>query len=132
MLPPGPKQPRLVQTVGWMTRPGPFMKRMRDRYGDAFTLRIQNEGTWVLMSDPAAVKQVFTASPALLHAGEANEILGVRRCLGAAFAQFDMATVLRVIAARRARLAPDGPAPERVARRSITLVPERDGRVLVS
>src|SRR5918995_4933349 len=75
MLPPGPKQPRLVQTLGWMTRPGPFMKRMRDRYGDAFTLRIQNEGTWVLMSDPAAVKQVFTGSPALLHAGEANEIL---------------------------------------------------------
>jgi cytochrome P450 family 135 len=75
MLPPGPKQPRLVQTLGWMTRPGPFMKRMRDRYGDAFTLRIQNEGTWVLMTDPAAVKQVFTGSPALLHAGEANEIL---------------------------------------------------------
>jgi cytochrome P450 len=75
MLPPGPKMPRLVQTLGWMTRPGPFMKRMRDRYGDAFTLHIQNEGTWVLMSDPAAVKQVFTGDPRLLHAGEAAEIL---------------------------------------------------------
>ena len=75
MLPPGPKMPRLVQTLGWMTRPGPFMKRMRDRYGDAFTLRIQNEDTWVLMSDPAAVKQVFTGDPRLLHAGEAAEIL---------------------------------------------------------
>ena len=57
---------------------------------------------------------------------------GVRRCLGASFAQFEMATVLRVLAARRAHLAPAEPAPERIARRSITLVPEHDGRVLVS
>ena len=74
-LPPGPRMPRAVQTLGWMSRPGPFMERLRDGYGDAFTLRIQNEGTWVLVSDPAAVKQVFTGDPKLLHAGEANVIL---------------------------------------------------------
>ena len=51
------------------------MERCRDRYGDTFTLRIQNEGTWVMLSDPAAVKQVFTGDPKLLHAGEANGIL---------------------------------------------------------
>jgi cytochrome P450 len=75
MLPPGPKLPVPLQTLGWIARPGPFMERCRDRYGDAFTLRIQNEGTWVLFSDPAAVKQVFTGDPKLLHAGEANVIL---------------------------------------------------------
>jgi cytochrome P450 family 135 len=75
MLPPGPKLPVPLQTLGWIARPGPFMERCRDRYGDAFTLRIQNEGTWVLLSDPAAVKQVFTGDPRLLHAGEANQIL---------------------------------------------------------
>ena len=75
MLPPGPKLPVLLQTLGWIVRPGPFMERCRDRYGDAFTLRIQNEGTWVMLSDPAAVKQVFTGDPKLLHAGEANGIL---------------------------------------------------------
>ena len=74
-LPPGPRMPRPVQTLGWMTRPGPFLERLRDRFGDAFTLRIQNEGTWVLMSDPAAIKQIFTGDPKLLHAGEANAIL---------------------------------------------------------
>ena len=74
-MPPGPRMPRPVQTLGWMSRFGPFMERMRDRYGDAFTLRIQNEGTWVLFSDPAAVKQIFTGDPNLLHAGEANAIL---------------------------------------------------------
>ena len=75
MLPPGPRHPMPLQTLGWIARPGPFLERCRDRYGDAFTLRIANEGTWVMLSDPAAVKQVFTGDPELLHAGEANAIL---------------------------------------------------------
>ena len=45
------------------------------RYGDMFTLKIANEGTWVFLSDPDAVKQVFTGDPRLLHAGEANIVL---------------------------------------------------------
>ena len=45
------------------------------RYGDTFTLRITNEGTWVFVSHPDAVKQVFTGDPRLLHAGEANIVL---------------------------------------------------------
>ena len=45
------------------------------RYGDMFTLRITNEGTWVFVSHPDAVKQVFTGDPRLLHAGEANVVL---------------------------------------------------------
>ncbi len=74
-LPPGPPYPRPVQTVGWVKRPMAFMERCRERYGDAFTLRIAHEGTWVLLSDPEAVKQVFTGDPRLLHAGEANVVL---------------------------------------------------------
>jgi cytochrome P450 len=45
------------------------------RYGDMFTLRIAHEGTWVFVTHPDAVKQVFTGDPRLLHAGEANQIL---------------------------------------------------------
>jgi cytochrome P450 len=56
---------------------------------------------------------------------------GVRRCLGASFAQFEMAAVLRVLARRAAALTPDRPAPECVARRSITLVPARQGQVAI-
>jgi cytochrome P450 family 135 len=55
---------------------------------------------------------------------------GIRRCLGASFALFEMKTVLRVIAAR-ARLRPDDPAPERTARRGISFVPGREARVVV-
>jgi cytochrome P450 family 135 len=54
---------------------------------------------------------------------------GVRRCLGASFAQFEMATVLRVIAERVERLDAPDPAAERVTRRAITLVPARGARV---
>jgi cytochrome P450 len=74
-LPPGPRMPRAVQTLAWMTRPMPFMERARARYGDMFTVRIAQEGTWVFLSDPEAIKEVFTASPHVLHAGEANAVL---------------------------------------------------------
>jgi cytochrome P450 len=74
-LPPGPDYPRALQTLGWMLRPGPFLERCRDRYGDIFTMKIAQEKTWVILGDPEHVKQVFTGSPAKLHAGEANEIL---------------------------------------------------------
>ena len=80
-LPPGPRRPRPVQTLAWITRPGPFMERCRQRYGDMFTLRIAHEGTWVFLADPEAVKQVFTGDPNLLRAGEANAVL--RPILGA-------------------------------------------------
>src|SRR4029077_14111496 len=47
----------------------------RARYGDIFSYRIAHEGTWVFLSDPEAIKQVFTGDPRLLHAGEANIVL---------------------------------------------------------
>ena len=74
-LPPGPSAPRPLQTARWIARPAAFMEDAQRRYGDMFTLRIANEGTWVFVSDPEAVKQVFKGDPRLLHAGEANLVL---------------------------------------------------------
>src|SRR5215211_8051453 len=74
-LPPGPRTPRTLQTARWIARPAAFLEDAARRYGDMFTLRIANEGTWVFLSDPEAVKQVFTGDPRLLHAGEANIVL---------------------------------------------------------
>ncbi len=74
-LPPGPRMPRTLQTLGWGARPLPFMERCRERYGDIFTIRIRNEFTWVFLSDPEHVKQVFTGDPNVLRAGEANRVL---------------------------------------------------------
>jgi cytochrome P450 family 135 len=74
-LPPGPQTPRALQTARWIARPAAFMDDAQRRYGDMFTLRITHEGTWVFLSHPDAVKQVFTGDPRLLHAGEANIVL---------------------------------------------------------
>lgn len=74
-LPPGPRLPRAAQTLAWIKRPGPWLERCRDEHGDTFTLRIAGQETWVVLSHPDAVREVFTADPATLRAGEANELL---------------------------------------------------------
>jgi cytochrome P450 family 135 len=56
---------------------------------------------------------------------------GVRRCLGAAFAQFEMAVVLRELVSRR-QIRPADPRPERVFRRAITETPRHNARVVLS
>ncbi len=56
---------------------------------------------------------------------------GVRRCLGAAFAQMEMAIVLRELVARRT-IRPVDPAPERSFRRAITETPRHDAEVVLS
>jgi cytochrome P450 len=55
---------------------------------------------------------------------------GVRRCLGASFAQFEMAVVLRELV-RRFRVEPSRPEPERIYRRAITETPRRDAEVIL-
>jgi cytochrome P450 family 135 len=55
---------------------------------------------------------------------------GVRRCIGAAFAQTEARIVLEELAAAY-ELAPGGRRPERTGRRGIVLVPGRGGRVSV-
>ncbi len=74
-LPPGPDASLVWQTAAWVTRPGPFMERCRRRHGDVFTLRLPATGNCVFVSDPEAIKQVFTASPDVLRAGEGNRAL---------------------------------------------------------
>lgn len=54
---------------------------------------------------------------------------GIRRCLGASFALYELRTVLETILARtRLAPAPDA-APERMVRRFVTLTPGRGGRI---
>ena len=56
---------------------------------------------------------------------------GVRRCIGAAFAQFEMEVVLRELAARSA-IHPARPSAERVYRRAITETPRHDAEVILA
>jgi cytochrome P450 family 135 len=74
-LPPGPRLPRAAQTAIWFRRAQWMLDTCQARFGDMFTLKIANEGTWVVTSNPDAIKQVFTGDPRLLRAGEANRVL---------------------------------------------------------
>ena len=56
---------------------------------------------------------------------------GVRRCLGAAFAQYEIRTVLRAVL-EQARLEAPDPRPERQRARHVTLVPEHDAMVVMT
>lgn len=71
-LPPGSKAPAFVQAARYVRSPLDFLSRYRERYGDVFTVRFPFFGQIVYVASPELVKAVFTGSPAVFHAGDAN------------------------------------------------------------
>lgn len=60
-LPPEPPRGPLWQTLAWSFRPLAFMARFREEIGDSFSVRFLGfERPMVLVSDPAAVKALYT------------------------------------------------------------------------
>jgi cytochrome P450 len=74
-LPPGPRYPSAVQTLGWWSRPTAFLERCRARYGKRFTIRLLATPPFVMHSDPDALREIFTAPPDVLHPGEGARVL---------------------------------------------------------
>jgi cytochrome P450 family 110 len=74
-LPPGPPGPAFLQTIGYTYWTFQFFEQCLRRYGDPFTLRMPGFGSFVMMTAPELVKQVFTGDPEQLHAGKANVML---------------------------------------------------------
>ncbi len=74
-LPPGPPMPAVVQTAIWFGKAQWMLGQCASRYGETFTIRLVNEGPFVVLSNPEHVKQVFTGDPRVFHAGEGNRIL---------------------------------------------------------
>ena len=75
-LPPGPRLPRALQTFGFIFGGVRFLEWCRRRYGDVVTMGTLFDSKFVMVFDPAAVKQLFQGSNTQLHAGEANALLG--------------------------------------------------------
>jgi cytochrome P450 family 135 len=75
-LPPGPRLPRVIQTFGFIFGGVRFLEACRRRFGDVVTMGTLFDSKFVMVFDPAAVKEVFQGSNARLHAGEANALLG--------------------------------------------------------
>jgi len=61
-----------VQAGRYVRDPLGFLTRYRERYGDIFSVRFPFFGRIVYVASPELVKAVFTGSPAVFHAGEAN------------------------------------------------------------
>jgi cytochrome P450 len=74
-LPPGPKTPVALQTLGWWTRPISVMERHRARYGKRYTARLLASPPFVNLSSPDDIRELFQAPPDVLHPGEGARIL---------------------------------------------------------
>jgi cytochrome P450 len=77
-LPPGPTTPRFVQALVALTVPYRGMRRLRERYGDAFTIHAPVFGRALVVSDPAEIKQLFQTGTDIAENIEPNlgRILG--------------------------------------------------------
>ncbi|GAA4511952.1 cytochrome P450 [Actinoallomurus oryzae] len=71
-LPPGPPSPRFLQGLFSLLAPMRGMRRMRDRYGDAFSVNVPVFGRATVISAPAQVRQLFTAAPDVVENVEPN------------------------------------------------------------
>jgi cytochrome P450 len=74
-LPPGPPYPAALQGVGFWNRPLAFLERCRQKYGKRFTIRLPMAPPFVMITDPAEIKQVFTAPADVLHPGSGARVL---------------------------------------------------------
>ena len=74
-MPPGPNLPRFVQTLFFLFGPRRFIRHMSRRYGPIVRLGTAFDSNFVMVFDPALVKEVFRAPPERLRAGEANAVL---------------------------------------------------------
>jgi cytochrome P450 family 135 len=75
-MPPGPPLPRVLQTIGFIFFPVPYIEMCRRRYGDIVTMGTMFDRRFVMVFSPSDVKQLFRGSPEQLRAGEANAPLG--------------------------------------------------------
>jgi cytochrome P450 len=73
-LPPGPSLPVAVQMLATWTRPAASLERLR-RYGKRITVQLPFQPPFVMLWDPADIKDLFTASPEAVHPGEGASIL---------------------------------------------------------
>lgn len=74
-LPPGPAQPAMWQLMRYTVRPLAFLEDCGRRFGETFTVKLAGYGTFVMLTSPEAIKDVFRGSPVALHSGEGNEFL---------------------------------------------------------
>jgi cytochrome P450 len=76
-LPPAPRIPKLLQGVAFVVNRDKAVAAVARRHGAEFTLNLPIFGPTTVISDPALVKELFTANNDLIaRAGTLGEVLG--------------------------------------------------------
>lgn len=73
-LPPGVRMPQSIQSLGFLVRNIPMMRRAHRKYGDMFSIKLLGFPDFVIISDPDLIKQTLTADPTRLHAGTGSPL----------------------------------------------------------
>ena len=73
LLPPGPSTPAAIQLLATWKRPGPSLLRLRRRYGKRISVQLPFQPPFVILSDPADIKELFMAPPDAVHPGEGEK-----------------------------------------------------------
>lgn len=73
-LPPGPKMPMTLQSLGFIVRNVPMMRRARRKYGTMFEVRFHGFPKFVIISDPELIRQTLREKPNVLHAGTGSPL----------------------------------------------------------
>jgi cytochrome P450 len=73
---PGPREPAAIQLFRWLRDPFRLLDECHERFGDTFVIRLPGlVSRFVVLADPAVVKEVFAMGSDVAHAGKANDIL---------------------------------------------------------
>lgn len=71
----GPKTPKFAQLMEWVFNPLQLMEKSAKTYGDTFQLFLVGDRPLVFMSNPQAIKEIFTANPDNFDIGKGNQII---------------------------------------------------------
>ncbi|HEY9672880.1 MAG TPA: cytochrome P450 [Waterburya sp.] len=74
-LPDGPKTPRVLQLIKWISDPLSYLDTCTQQFGDVFTLRLTSFEPIVFFSHPQAIQEIFTADAQQFDSGRTNGIV---------------------------------------------------------
>ncbi|ULE35312.1 cytochrome P450 [Mycobacterium sp. IDR2000157661] len=146
-LPPGPRLPKAAVGLAFLTARHRTLVAIGRRYGAAFTVDLPMLGRSLIVSDRVLVKDLFTTNSDLVvepGAFDPDRFIGaapdthawipygggIRRCIGAAFANMEMTATLRTLLRGFEFGATSAPG-ERRRSRGVATAPARGGRAVV-
>lgn len=74
-LPDGPKVSRFIQTIRAVFQPFKYLEKYAQEYGDFYTSKFAGFPTQVVISNPQAIQEIFTADSKTFNSAQGNEVI---------------------------------------------------------